>query len=47
MSLAALEARLAEIHPKRLVLTHMSEDMLSRRGEVSHQSAEDGMVLVI
>ena len=30
LSLKALEARLADIKPKRLILTHMSDDMLGR-----------------
>lgn len=45
LSLAALEARLPEIRPKRLVLTHMSDDMLSRLGTLNHSTAEDGMVV--
>jgi ribonuclease BN (tRNA processing enzyme) len=43
LSLAALEARLAEIRPKRLVLTHMSDDMLSRVPTLAHTAAHDGM----
>jgi ribonuclease BN (tRNA processing enzyme) len=43
LSLAALEARLGEIRPKRLVLTHMSDDMLSRLPTLSHTAAHDGM----
>lgn len=45
MALAQLEQRLSEINPKRLVLTHMSEDMYSRRREVAYTGAEDGMVI--
>lgn len=44
-TLADLEAHLAEIRPKRLVLTHMSEDMLAHVGRVPYQTAEDGMVI--
>jgi len=47
LSLKALEARLAEIKPKRLVLTHMSEDMLERVPSLSYEAASDGMVIEI
>ncbi|WFU40576.1 MBL fold metallo-hydrolase [Bradyrhizobium sp. CB82] len=46
LSLKTLEQHLPEIGTKRLVLTHMSDDMLSRRDDVPHLAAEDGMVLV-
>ncbi|MDD1528122.1 MBL fold metallo-hydrolase [Bradyrhizobium sp. WBOS7] len=46
LSLKTLEQHLPAIGAKRLVLTHMSDDMLSRLGEVEHLAAEDGMVLV-
>jgi ribonuclease BN (tRNA processing enzyme) len=45
MALAALERHLDKILPKRLVLTHMSNDMLARRAEVSYETAEDGMIV--
>jgi ribonuclease BN (tRNA processing enzyme) len=45
MSVAILEKHLPTIRPKRVVLTHMSEDMLARRGEVPYQTAEDGMII--
>ncbi len=45
MTLSALERRLGQIRPKRLVLTHMSNDMLARRRELSFQTAEDGMII--
>jgi ribonuclease BN (tRNA processing enzyme) len=45
MSLKKLERHLPEIRPKRLVLTHLSDDMLGHRGEVPYQIAEDGMVI--
>lgn len=44
LSLAALEAHLGEIAPKRLVLTHLSEDMLGREG-LPHAIAHDGMII--
>ena len=46
LSLKTLEQHLPDIGAKRLVLTHMSDDMLSRLGDVEHLAAEDGMVLV-
>jgi ribonuclease BN (tRNA processing enzyme) len=45
--LATLEARLSEIKPKRLVLTHMSDDMLGRLDTLGHTAAHDGMIVEI
>jgi ribonuclease BN (tRNA processing enzyme) len=45
LSLTTLEAHLAEINPKRLVLTHMSDDMLGRRNTLTYTTAHDGMVI--
>jgi ribonuclease BN (tRNA processing enzyme) len=45
LSLKALEARLADIKPKRLILTHMSEDMLGRA--VPFETASDGLTIEI
>ena len=45
LSLATLEARLPEIKPKRLVLTHMSDDMLGRLDTLTHMAAHDGMIV--
>jgi ribonuclease BN (tRNA processing enzyme) len=45
LSLTTLEAHLAEIKPKRLVLTHMSDDMLGRLDTLDHTTASDGMVV--
>jgi ribonuclease BN (tRNA processing enzyme) len=45
LSLKALEARLADIRPKRLILTHMSEDMLGRA--VPYETASDGLIVDI
>ena len=36
---------LPEISPRQLVLTHMSDDMLSRIGKLPSIAAEDGMVV--
>lgn len=46
LSLATLEAHLAAIGAKRLVLTHMSDDMLGRLEELAHATASDGMVVM-
>jgi ribonuclease BN (tRNA processing enzyme) len=46
LSLKTLEAHLPEINAKRLVLTHMSDDMLGRLDELPYAAAEDGMVVV-
>lgn len=46
LSLKTLEQHLPAIGAKRLVLTHMSDDMLSRLDDIEHLAAEDGMVLV-
>jgi ribonuclease BN (tRNA processing enzyme) len=46
LSLKTLEQHLPVIGAKRLVLTHMSDDMLSRLVDIEYLAAEDGMVLV-
>jgi ribonuclease BN (tRNA processing enzyme) len=45
MALSLLEKHLDQIRPKRLVLTHMSNDMLTRRAEVPYETAADGMIV--
>jgi ribonuclease BN (tRNA processing enzyme) len=45
LSLTTLEAHLSEIEPKRLVLTHMSDDMLGRLETLAHATASDGMIV--
>ena len=45
LSLKALEAHLADIKPKRLILTHMSDDMLERLDTLSHETASDGLIV--
>jgi ribonuclease BN (tRNA processing enzyme) len=45
LDLASLEEHLPRINPKRLVLTHMSDDMLARVGELPYETAYDGMVV--
>jgi ribonuclease BN (tRNA processing enzyme) len=47
LSLKTLEAHLAEIAPKRLILTHMSDDMLSRLDGLGHAAAHDGMIVEV
>jgi ribonuclease BN (tRNA processing enzyme) len=47
MALSALEKHLGDIRPKRLILTHMSNDMLARRAELPFDTAEDGMMVEI
>jgi ribonuclease BN (tRNA processing enzyme) len=45
MALSLLEKHLGQIRPKRLVLTHMGEDMLAHRAEVPYETAADGMIV--
>jgi ribonuclease BN (tRNA processing enzyme) len=45
LSLKTLETNLPEINPKRLVLTHMSDDMLGRLDTLGHTAAHDGMIV--
>jgi ribonuclease BN (tRNA processing enzyme) len=45
LSLKTLEAHLDEIRAKRLVLTHMSDDMLGRLDTLAYTAASDGMVV--
>ncbi len=47
LSLNAIEGHLDEMTPKRLILTHMSEDMLSHPDAVRYETAEDGLVVTI
>ena len=43
LDLASLERHLDEIRPKRLILTHMSDDMLGQLDTVPYECAEDGL----
>lgn len=45
LSLTTLQAHLPEIKPKRLILTHMSDDMLSRLDTLAYTPAYDGMIV--
>lgn len=45
LDLASLKQHLPRIEPKRLVLTHMSNDMLGRLDSLDYETAEDGKVV--
>jgi ribonuclease BN (tRNA processing enzyme) len=45
LSLATLEAHLPAINARRLILTHMSDDMLGRIDSLSYATASDGLVV--
>src|SRR5258707_9008624 len=47
LSLKTLEKNLAEINPKRLILTHMSDDMLGRLDALDSTPASDGMIVEV
>ena len=47
LNLKTIEQNLARINPKKLVLTHMSPDMLAHCHEVAHLTASDGMVVAL
>ena len=47
LSLNAIEAHLDELRPKRLVLTHMSDDMLRHPDHDRFEMAEDGKVITL
>jgi ribonuclease BN (tRNA processing enzyme) len=44
---ATLDARRAELGCRRLILTHLSADMLARRAEVDVACAEDGLIVTL
>ncbi len=45
LDLESLIEHLPEIGPKRLILTHMSDDVLERLGELDCETAADGLVV--
>jgi len=45
LDLKTLEAKLELLKPRKLVLTHMSEDMLRHAASLPYETASDGMVL--
>jgi ribonuclease BN (tRNA processing enzyme) len=47
LSLKILEQHLPAIGAKRVILTHMSDDMLAHLGEVNFETAEDGKIVEI
>lgn len=47
LDLTTLESHLEAIAPRRLILTHMSSDVLSQVDDIPHQAAHDGLVLEI
>jgi ribonuclease BN (tRNA processing enzyme) len=47
LSLCTIEAHLSELGAKRLVLTHMSDDMLNYPDRHRYESAEDGKCITI
>jgi ribonuclease BN (tRNA processing enzyme) len=47
MALSLLTKHLDRIKPKRLILTHMSDDMLKQRASLPYETAEDGKIVEI
>jgi ribonuclease BN (tRNA processing enzyme) len=47
MALSVLRQHLPVIGAKRVILTHMSEDMLTRMAEVEYDCAADGLVVEV
>ncbi len=47
LDLGTLESKLPAIQPRRLVLTHMNDDMLRRIDELDFETAEDGKVITV
>jgi ribonuclease BN (tRNA processing enzyme) len=47
LSYRQLVEKLPLIRPKRLIVTHMSEDMLARTDAISHETAQDGLIVEI
>ncbi len=45
LSLTTLEAHLGKINAKKLILTHMSDDMLGRLDKLPYSAAMDGMIV--
>jgi len=42
-----LTEKLALIRPRRLIITHMGEDMLGRGDAIAYETAKDGLVVEI
>ncbi len=47
LALTTLRQHLPTIGAKRVILTHMSDDMLNRRAEVEYEMADDGKVIEV
>jgi hypothetical protein len=47
LNLATLLGHRAELECRRLIVTHMGEDMLRRRDTLEVETAEDGKVVVV
>jgi hypothetical protein len=47
MSYLKIKENLSSLKCKNLILTHMGEEMLSRRGTLPVSTAEDGLVIEI
>lgn len=47
LDLETLLSHMDDIRPKRLVLTHMSDDVLARLDGIAHETAEDGKTITI
>lgn len=47
MNYQKIQQNLSRLQCRRLILTHMGEEMLARKGEVTLELAEDGMVIEI
>lgn len=45
LDLKTLERHLPEIRTRRLILTHMSDDMLARLDQIDYETASDGMLV--
>ena len=45
LDLATLEKHLPAVGAKRVILTHMSDDMLIQRGDVAYEAADDGLIV--
>jgi len=47
LDLASLQAHLGELRPRRVILTHMSADMLARVPNLDFECADDGLVVEV
>jgi phosphoribosyl 1,2-cyclic phosphodiesterase len=47
LSLAELQRQLPRIGAKRVILTHMSDDMLGHLDRVPYETASDGMIVEV